>query len=134
MKNIEQELILKVGAARGSLSVWIVNDTDGTRSFVVKIDESTLDEIMDWEDMNVISFESETGPLHSFTDALNALGHNPWHLFSPLFVHQDFIDPVFTAVMNLGGENEVKRWRRKLAREIRNKKGSHTSNKLRLIK
>jgi hypothetical protein len=126
--------VLKVGATGGSLSVWALNAKDGTRSFAVKIDEATLDEIMDYEDSNGICFESETGILHSFNDALNALRHNPWHLFAPLFVHQDFIDPVLTAVMNLGGEKEVIRWRCELARKIRNKKGSQTSNKFRLIK
>jgi hypothetical protein len=112
----EQELVLKVGAAGGSLSVWSVNAKDGTRSFVVKTDESTLKEFMDEEDANGLIFKSETGALHSFADALIVLGRDPWHLFSPLFVHQDYIDPVLTAVMNLGGEKEVNRWRRKIER------------------
>ncbi len=110
----EQELILKVGAMGGSLSVWSVNAKDGTQSFVVKTDESTLKAFMDEEDANGLSFESETELLQSFADALVALGRDPWHLFSPLFVHRDFIDPVLTAVKNLGGKEEVKRWRRKL--------------------
>ena len=110
----EQELILKVGAMGGSLSVWSVNAKDGTRSFLVKTDESTLKAFMDEEDANGLSFESETELLQSFADALVALGRDPWHLFSPLFVHRDFIDPVLTAVKNLGGKEEVKRWRRKL--------------------
>ncbi len=114
MTGKEQELTLKVGAAGGSLSVWSVNAKDGTRSFVVKTDESTLKAFMDGEDANGLSFKSETEPLRSFADALVALGRDPWHLFSPLFVHQDFIDPVLAAVMNLGGKEEVKRWRRKL--------------------
>ncbi|MCX5826192.1 MAG: hypothetical protein NTY86_22665 [Deltaproteobacteria bacterium] len=113
-KGEEQKLILKVGAAGGSLSVWSVNTKDGTPFFVVKTDESTLKEFMDEEDANGLSFKSETGALHSFADTLIVLGRDPWHLFSPLFVHQDYIDPVLRAVMNLGGEKEVNRWRRKL--------------------
>ena len=116
MKKNKQELILKVGAAGGSISVWSVNAKDGTRSFVVKTDESTLKAFMDEEDANGLSFKSETGSLHSFADALIVLGRDPWHLFSPLFVHQDYIDPVLTAVMNLGGEKEVNRWQRKIER------------------
>ena len=112
----EQELILKIGAAGGSLSVWSVNTKDGTPSFVVKTDESTLKEFMTKEDAAGINFKSKTGPLRSFADALTVLGRYPWHLFSPLFVHQDYIDPVLTAVMNLGGEKEVNRWRRKIER------------------
>jgi len=112
----EKELVLKVGVMGGSISVWLVNAKDGTRSFVVKIDESTLKEFMDEEDANGLSFKSETVLLHSFADALIALGHDPWHLFSPLFVHQDYIDPILTAVLNLGGEKEVNRWRRKIER------------------
>ena len=110
----EQELVLKVGAMGGSISVWSVNTKDGTRSFVVKTDESTLKAFMDEEDANGLSFKSETGSLHSFADALIVLGRDPWHLFSPLFVHQDYIDPVLTAVMNLGGEKLANRWQRKL--------------------
>jgi hypothetical protein len=114
----KQELILKVGAMGGSLSVWSVSAKDGTRSFLVKTDETTLKEFMDEEDANGLSFKSETKPLPSFADALVALGRYPWHLFSPLLVHRDFIDPVLTAVMNLGGEAEVIRWRRKLERSM----------------
>ncbi len=47
MKKGELELILKVGGAGGSISVWSVSAEDGTRSFVVKTDESTLKEFMD---------------------------------------------------------------------------------------
>lgn len=112
----EQELVLKIRAAGGSLSVWSVNAKDGTRSFLVKQDETTLKELMDEEDANGLSFKSETGPLHSFADALIALGRYPWHLLYPVFVHQDFIDPVLTAVVNLGGEKELNRCRRKLER------------------
>jgi hypothetical protein len=112
----EQELIVKIGAAGGSLSVWSVSAKDGTRSFLVKQDESTLKEFMTKEDTAGITFKNKTGPLLTFANALAVLGRYPWHLLYPVFVHQDFIDPVLTAVMNLGGEKEVNRWRRKLER------------------
>jgi len=111
-----QELVLKIGAAGGSLSVWSVNAKDGTRSFLVKQDETTLKELMTKEDASGISFKSKSGSLQSFTDALAVLGCYPWHLLYPLFVHQDFIDPVLAAVLNLGGEKESNRWRCKLER------------------
>ena len=110
----KQELVLKVGAAGGSLSIWSVNAKDGTQSFVVKRDESTLKEFMSEEDAAGINFKSKTGPLCSFADALAVLGRSPWHRLHPVFVHQDFMNPVLTAVMNLGGEKEVNRWRRRL--------------------
>ena len=118
MKKNRQELILKVGAAGGSISVWSVSAKDGTRSFMVKTDESTLKELMTKEDAAGITFKSKTGPLISFADALAVLGRYPWHSLYPMFVHQDFIDPVLTAVMNLGGEKEVNRWRRRLNNEF----------------
>jgi hypothetical protein len=114
MKHNKQELILKLGAMGGSISVWSVNAKDGTRSFVVKTNESTLKEFMDEEDAEGIGFESETERLHSFADALIALGDYPWHELYPMFVHQDFVDPVLAAVKELGGEKVVTRWRRKL--------------------
>lgn len=116
MKKGEPELILKVGGAGGSISVWSVSAEDGTRSFVVKTDESTLKEFMDEKEANGLSFKSETVPLLSFADALVALGHYPWYHLSPRFVHQDFKEPVLTAVMNLGGEEDVDRWRERIER------------------
>lgn len=114
MNKKKQELILKVGGMGGSISVCSVNAKDGTQSFVVKTDESTLKEFMDEEEANGLSFNSETEPLHSFADALIALGKYPWHQLTPMFVHQDFREPVLTAVMNLGGEKLANRWQRKL--------------------
>jgi hypothetical protein len=110
----EQGLILKIGAAGGSLSVWSVNAKDGTRSFLVKQDESTLKEFMTKEDAAGITFKSKTGPLRTFADALAVLGRYSWHLLYPVFVHQDFIDLVLKAVVNRGGEKEAIRWRHKL--------------------
>ncbi|MFH1147948.1 MAG: hypothetical protein V1736_09615 [Pseudomonadota bacterium] len=114
MKKNKQELILKVGAAGGSISVWSVNANDDTQSFVVKRDESTLREFIDEEDAVGINFKSKSGLLSSFADALVILGRYPWHSLYPMFVHQDFMDPVLTAVMDLGGEKEVTRWQRRL--------------------
>ena len=115
MKNgDEQELILKIGAAGGLLSVWSVNAQDGTRSFLVKRDESTLMDFMDKEDSSNFNYCSETGQFRSFDDALGVLDRYPWHRLYPLFVHRDFIDLVLKAVENRGGETEANRWRRKL--------------------
>ena len=116
MKKNEPELILKIGGAGGSLTVWLLNAKDGTRSFVVKVNETILEGIMEEEDANGLSFKSETEPLLSFADALVALRHYPWHQLSPRFVHQDFREPVLAAVMKLGGEEEVDRWRDRIER------------------
>jgi len=61
-----------------------------------------------------IAFKSKTAPLHSFADALIALGKYHWHMLYPIFVHQDFRGPILTAVMDLGGEKLANRWQRKL--------------------
>ena len=116
MKKNEPELILKIGGAGGSLTVWSVDAKDGTRSFVVKVNETTLKGVMDEEDANGLSFKSETVPLLSFADALVALGHYPWYRLSPRFVHQDFREPVLNAVMNLGEEEDVDRWQERIER------------------
>jgi len=114
MKKNEPELILKVGAAGGSISLWSINSKDGARTFVVTTDESSLKELMTEEDVAGINFESRTALLPSFANALAALGKYPWHRLLPMFVHKDFMDPILTEVMKLGGANEVSRWRRKL--------------------
>jgi len=111
----EQSLILEIGAAGGTLSVWSVNAMDGIRSFLVKQDESTLMEFLDEEeDASNLNYNSETGELCSFDDALDILGRYPWHRLSPIFAHQDFIDPILKAVEKRGGAAEANRWRAKL--------------------
>ena len=110
----EQDLILELGAAGGTLSVWSVNATDGVRSFLVKQDESTLMDFLDEEDASNLNYNSETGELRSFDDALDILGRYPWHRLSPIFAHQDFIDPILKAVEKRGGAAEANRWRAKL--------------------
>jgi len=112
----EQELVLEIGSAGGSLSVWSVNAKDGTRSFLVKRDESTLMDFLDKEDASNFTYDSMTGQLRSFDAALDVLGHYPWQRLYPIFVHRDFIDPVLKAVENRGGEEEANRWRQKLVR------------------
>jgi hypothetical protein len=110
----DQELVLRVGAAGGSLSVWSVSAKDGTRSFLVKQKESTLMALTDKADAAGLKFKSETGLLSSFDDALNVLDRLPWHRLYPLFVHQDFIDPVLTAVAKRGSEDLAREWRFRL--------------------
>jgi len=50
MKKNRLELILKVGMAGGSLSVWSLSNKEGRRSFLVKRNESTLKKLMDEKD------------------------------------------------------------------------------------
>ena len=114
MSKKRRKLVFKIGAAGGSLSVWTVNAEDGTRSFLVKRNESTLKEFMTKEDADGVSFKSKIVPLLTFDDALAVLGKYPWHRLTPMLVHKDFREPVLTAVMNLGGEKLANRWQRKL--------------------
>ncbi len=107
---------LKLDRQGAELSIWSVNVKDGTRSFLVKRDESTLKAFMDKEDAAGITFKSKTRPLRSFSDALAVLDRYPWHHLYPIFVHRDFIDPVLKAVVKRGGEEEANRWRFKLER------------------
>jgi len=61
------ELLLEVGAAGGSISIWAVKDRDGNRSFIISRDESTLKEFMDEEDLKGISFKSKPNHLRPLT-------------------------------------------------------------------
>lgn len=117
MKKNKLELILEVSAAGGLLSVWSLSNKEGKRSFLVKRDESTLKALMDEKDAKGIKFKGTTGQLQSFADALTVLGQYPWHRLFPRFVHHDFIDPVLAAVMALGGQKEVDRWKQRIRYE-----------------
>ncbi|MGB5216869.1 MAG: hypothetical protein WBN66_01095 [Smithella sp.] len=111
MAKKKQELILKIGGAGGSISVWSVSGKDGTISFAVGTDESTLKEFLKGDDANGINFKSKIRVFHSFTEALVSLEKYPWYKLQPMFVHQDFIDPVLKALMVLADEKEVDRWK-----------------------
>ena len=117
MKKTKLELILEVGAAGGSLSVWSSTNKEGNRSFLVKRDESPLKALMEEKDAKGIKFTSTSGQLQSFADALIFLGQYPWHRLYPMFVHHDFIDPVLAAVMTLGGQKELDRWKQRIKYE-----------------
>ena len=117
MAKKKQELILQIGGAGGSISVWSVSGTDGTISFAVGTDESTLKELMDEKDAEGLNFKSKIRLFHSFADALIDLEKYPWYKLSPMFVHQDFIDPVLAAVMTLGGQKELDRWKQRIKYE-----------------
>ena len=116
MNEEKKELVLEIGAAGGSLSVWSETDKDGAQFFFVVQDESILKDFLDKEDGSDLIYNSKTGRLNSFAAALNVLDRYPWHRLYPSFVHPGFIDPVCAAVMSRGGEKEASRWRRILQR------------------
>lgn len=129
MAKKKQELILQIGGAGGSISVWSVSGTDGTISFAVGTDESTLKELMDEKDAEGLNFKSKIRLFHSFADALIDLEKYPWYKLSPMFVHQDFIDPILTAIMPLADERDIDRWKYKM--ESMGKKDLSTKKKKR---
>ena len=109
----KSELILEVGGAGGSISLWSVIDKDSSRGFIITTDESTLKQLLDEEDAKGFIFKSNTELLHSFDDALVALGKYPWYLLKLLFVHQDFIDPILVAAKKLRKKQKDEFWRKR---------------------
>jgi len=107
------ELLLEVGAAGASISIWAVKDKDGNRSFIISRDESTLKEFMDEEDLKGISFKSKTKPFETFDDALVDFGRYSWPVMKLLFVHQDFIDPVLSAAKKYRRKHKDFIWQRR---------------------
>jgi hypothetical protein len=129
----KQELILKVGAAGGSLSIWSVIAKSSTRSFVVKTDESTLKELMTKEEASGITFKSKTGALRSFADALIALGRNVCASGLHGSCPHSCLEPRGRKGVNPLATQPRKIKRRNLRVAILNKV-AHTANKARLIK
>jgi hypothetical protein len=129
MKKNKLELILEVGAAGGTISLWSINTKDSAPSFIITTDESTLREFMDDDDAKGISFKRKSALLHSFSDALVALEKYPWYNLKLLFVHQDYIDPILAAAKKLGAkqkDNFMRRLNLKFINELNSKNTNQT--------
>ncbi len=104
------EVILKVGAEGGSLTIFGKRNAIGDWSFFSEKNEVALADLLAEEDRDESPALEYSDDVSSFDEALKLLERYPWFRFNPRKVHPDFLDRVLLEVKKRGGESEFERW------------------------
>ena len=105
------EVILKVGACGGSLTILGERNAMGDWRFLIAKNEVALVDMLLPEDrVGMVAYE-RSDYLSSLEKALKRLDRYPWFRLHPVEVHPDFLDQVLLEVKKRGGESQVEKWR-----------------------
>ncbi len=110
-----REIVLKVGAEGGSLTILRETDPHKNRRFWIEINETALYDLLSEEDrVETGDYFSKTGRVQSFQEALHLLDRYPWFQLHPLMVHPEFLNAVLSEVKKRGGADAEGYWREQL--------------------
>ena len=112
------EIILKVGAAGGSLTLFGIKSPDGQWKFFQERNEVVAYDLLSEEDRKGLTPVSRTPYMHSIEKALLSLEQYPWFKLFPMKIHPEFLDTILAEVKRLGGKSEIQRWREHLKRPL----------------
>lgn len=94
------EIIVKVLAEGGSLALTRERRADGAEVFKASLNEAALFDLLSApEQEHMDGPRSSYDELASFEDGLRVLDRFQWTLFHPAFVHPDFADRIWEAVV-----------------------------------
>jgi hypothetical protein len=106
-----RETILEVGAEGGSLTLFGSRDAAGHWRFWTKTDETTMNDLLDEEDLRGVgSLVSESESASSLPEALDQLDRFPWHRLTPLKIHPEFRLAILDEVRKRATPEEVESW------------------------
>jgi hypothetical protein len=91
-----EAIVFEVGAEGGSLAVE-ESIVDGTRIFIVSLDESALNDLLDEDDEPLAPFE--VGRALTFEDALVMMDVYGWHHLFPCIIAEHVRDAVTRAFL-----------------------------------
>src|SRR5262249_7031765 len=109
--NALPEIILKIGAEGGTVTISRERIAEKNWQFRTKLDETTLYDMLSDEDrsgMTVKDF-ARTEYTLTFQEALKRLDVYKWFRLYPIDVHPEFLDTVLAEVGKRGGSDEVGR-------------------------
>ena len=114
--SVLPEIVLEIGAEGGSLTILRERIAEGGWQFRVKLNETTLYDMLSEEDRRGMRVEdfARTEYAHTFQEALSRVDRYQWFRLCPLQVHPEFLDAVLAEVEKRGGPDEVARWREQL--------------------
>src|ERR1019366_3140665 len=110
------EIVLEIGAEGGSLTILRERIAEGGWQFRVKLNETTLYDMLSEEDRRGMRVEdfARTEYAYTFQEALSRVDRYQWFRLCPLQVHPEFLDAVLAEVEKRGGPDEAARWREQL--------------------
>jgi hypothetical protein len=109
------EIVLKVGAEGGSLTLLRKRVAEAEWWFGMERNEEAIYDLLDEEDRpKSANYFSRTKWVCSFQEGLNLLDKYPWFNLYPLYVHPEFFNAVLFEVGTRGGTHEAARWRQEL--------------------
>jgi hypothetical protein len=114
MNRKKSEIILKVGAAGGTLTLFGSKLPDGQWKFFMERNETAALDLLPEEEREGFKPISKTKSLQTIEDGFLALNKYPWFKLLPLEIHPEFFDRILKEVKQLGGPKEVERWERRL--------------------
>jgi len=105
------ETILELGAEGGSLTLFGSKDDAGHWRFWTQTDESTMNYLLDEEDLRGLgSLVHTSESVCSLPEAFVLLDKYPWHWMIPLQVHPEFRAVILSEVQKRGTPEEVASW------------------------
>ena len=119
-KPTKLQVILKVGAEGGSITILGSESPSGDWSFCFERNEAAIADLLSEEDLAGFGpedFYHRSDFVSTFDEALDLIDRYPWHKLWPLEVRPKFHDRVFAAVKQRGGD--VERWKDRLSRHGR---------------
>jgi hypothetical protein len=110
-ENMTVETILELGAEGGSLNLSGNRDAAGHWRFWTQTDETTMNELLDEEDLRGLSSLVKTSEfVASLPEAFALLDKYPWCGMTPLQVHPQFQLAILHEVQRRGTPEEVASW------------------------
>ena len=110
------EVILKVGSAGGSLTLFGIESSDGQLKFYAERNEIMAYELLPEDDRAGLIPFYRSPHMYSIEDALQSIVRYDWHRLYPMVVHPDFLEVILAEVERLGGPSQVERWREEIIR------------------
>lgn len=105
------EVILELGAEGGSLTLYGNRDAAGQWKFWTQTDETTMNELLDEEDLRGLgSLVKTCESVSSLPEAFALLDKYPWRGMTPLQVHPEFRLAILHDVQERGTPEEVASW------------------------
>jgi hypothetical protein len=110
------EIVLKVGAEGGSLTLMRARNAGEQYHFWMECDETTLaDFLVDDNEIGAGGLQSRSGVVDSLEEAFRLLDCYPyWPSLVPLEIHPDLRSEILREVNRKGGSAEEKRWSARL--------------------
>lgn len=96
--TLQEQVVLKVGAEGGSITLWGSKNTLGQWTFSLEGNESALEFLLDEDDVVLLTRNRSKQWLDTWEEALDRLNGYKWPRLYPLEVHDEFRDRVWHAI------------------------------------